>query len=335
MRGSLPSLPPSLNLRQQREDEWQTLDALTARALKSGLKSLSDVDLIRLPALYRATLSALAVARASALDRALVDYLEALSVRAYLAIYGAGRNGQRPLRAFLLHTVPTTLRRLAPEFAFAWLIFLLGGIVAFALMQQDVSWYHAFVPPGLAGDRTPDSTTAQLRSVLYQDEDWSSGLVTFASFLFTHNAQVSMLAFALGFAAGVPTVLLTFYNGLILGAFVALYAGHGLLWPLLGWLLPHGVPELTAINLCAAAGLHIGRALIAPGRRRFTTAMRRAGRSATVLVAAALVLLMVAGLFEGILRQSILDDRARFTLAAANLLWVALWLGLRPNQAPT
>jgi uncharacterized membrane protein SpoIIM required for sporulation len=50
----------------------------------------------------------------------------------------------------------------------------------------------------------------------------------FATFLFTHNARIAILAFALGFAFGVPSVLLMVMNGAGLGAFVALFASRGL-----------------------------------------------------------------------------------------------------------
>ena len=57
-------------------------------------------------------------------------------------------------------------------------------------------------------------------ATLYDDAG-ASGLSTFADLLFTHNSQVAILAFALGFAFGVPTALLLIYNGAMLGAFLA------------------------------------------------------------------------------------------------------------------
>ena len=53
------------------------------------------------------------------------------------------------------------------------------------------------------------------------------GSAIFATFLFTHNSQIAIFAFALGFAFAVPTVLLILYNGLMLGAFLAVFAAKG------------------------------------------------------------------------------------------------------------
>src|SRR3546814_5480462 len=43
-------------------------------------------------------------------------------------------------------------------------------------------------------------------------EKGESGLHVFATYLFTHNSQVSILSFALGFAFGVPTMMLEYYQ---------------------------------------------------------------------------------------------------------------------------
>ena len=88
---------------------------------------------------------------------------------------------------------------------------------------------------------------------------------SFATFLFTHNAQIAIFAFALGFACAVPTVLLILYNGLMLGAFFALFAAKGLGPNVAGWLMIHGTTEIFAICISGAAGIRIGMAIAFPG----------------------------------------------------------------------
>ncbi|MFZ2030417.1 MAG: stage II sporulation protein M, partial [Vitreimonas sp.] len=73
----------SLRFRLEREATWERLEKLLSRVEGRSPQSLSDEDMLAIPALYRATLSSLSVARATSLDQALVDYLEALSARAY------------------------------------------------------------------------------------------------------------------------------------------------------------------------------------------------------------------------------------------------------------
>src|SRR3546814_1270352 len=80
-------------------------------------------------------------------------------------------------------------------------------------------------------------------------EKGESGLHVFATYLFTHNSQVSILSFALGFAFGVPTLMLEYYQGIGLGAMMAVFSAKGLGFDFGGWLFIHGTTELFAAAL--------------------------------------------------------------------------------------
>jgi len=315
----------SARFRATRESEWDDLDRIVDVALRRGLAVLSDEELERLPLLYRSAVASLEVARKTTMDRALVVYLEALAARAYLAIYASRRAERGVLTRFFGVTFPRRVRSMGREVALSAFLLLLGVVVAFALVTKDPSWYFAFMSADLAGDRAPGATTEMLRSALYTRE--TEGLDVFASFLFTHNAGIGLTAFALGFAAGIPTALLVFTNGLMLGAFLALYAQHGLLPNLLGWLLPHGIPELLAVVLCGAAGLHIARALVSPGDRSTRDALVRAGRRASTVVTGSVLLFAIAGVIEGVFRQVVTSDLLRAALAGFDAVFLLAWIG--------
>ncbi len=320
--------PRSVAFRREREGQWFELELLVDKALRGGLRSLEPAELHRLPILYRVALSSLSVARRTAMDRALLSYLEALAARAYLAVYGARRSTRGALRRTLFATFPQRVRALLPELVLATGLVALGTIVAVALMASEPGWYDAFVDPALAGGRDPHASTETLRAALYGGGEQGEGLAFFASFLFVHNAGIGLLCFSLGFAAGIPTALLLFTNGLMLGAFIQLYAERGLLFELGGWLLPHGIPEIGAVILCGAAGLHLGRAVLLPGRRTVRSALAWAGRRGSTVVLGSILLFAIAGLVEGIFRQAVTDDLVRYALAAFNLAWFVPWLAL-------
>src|SRR3546814_1228167 len=84
--------------RAEREADWTAFDALLTRLEKKGARALSSEELLQLPLLYRATLSSLSIARATSLDKALLDHLEALSMRGYFLIYGVRQSRLARLR---------------------------------------------------------------------------------------------------------------------------------------------------------------------------------------------------------------------------------------------
>ena len=313
----------SLRFRLEREATWERLEKLLAQVEQRSPQSLSDEDMLAIPALYRATLSSLSVARATSLDSALVDYLEALSARAYFFVYGARTTLAERILDFFLVTWPATVRAMWRETLAAAFVTAVGLAAAFYLVRSDPSFFFAFVPESLSSGRDPTATAEQLRATLYGSEtERNAPLSVFATFLFTHNAQISLFAFALGIAFCLPSILLIAYNGCSLGAMFAVFDAHGLAFSFGGWVLVHGVTELFAIMLAGAAGIRIGWAVAFPGSQSRLQAAERAGREGGIAMLGVVVMLFVAGLLEGFARQLVVQDWARYAIAAAS---AAIW----------
>ena len=308
-------------LRADREQDWRLLDELLTICEKRSPKALSDEELMALPVLYRGTLSSLSVARETSLDLELVTYLEGLCARAYFFLYGVRTSPIGRLRRFVVTDWPAAVQSLWRETLAALALLLIGTVVGYLLVQDDPSWYGSFVPDGLAGGRDFSADREYLRNTLY-DTDGANALVVFATYLFTHNAQVAILCFALGFAFGVPTALLLLYHGTMIGAFFALFGSHGLGGELGGWLIIHGSTELFAILIAGAAGFRIGWSVVFPGRLSRLSAAAQSGKSAATAMVGVVLMLLVAGLLEGIGRQTITDGGVRYAIGASMLL---LW----------
>jgi uncharacterized membrane protein SpoIIM required for sporulation len=314
------------SFRAEREAGWKAFDELISRAEKRSPKALSDEELLSLPVLYRSTLSALSVARATSLDSALIAYLESLSLRGYFYLYGARRGLIERIVDFLVHDWPGAIRDLWRETLASVTLMVVGFVAGFRLVASDKSWYDAIIPADLAAGRGPEATAEWLRAGLY--ESGGDYLSTFAAYLFTHNVQVSILAFALGFALAVPTVLLILMNGCILGAMFHVFWSKGLGYEFGGWLFIHGSTELFAICIAGAAGMRIGTGIAFPGGLSRVAAATRAGRVAATAMVGVAIMLFFAGLLEGFGRQLITSDGLRYSIGGGLLVvWLAyFWL---------
>jgi uncharacterized membrane protein SpoIIM required for sporulation len=313
----------SQRFRAEREGDWRRLEGLLARVEGRSAAGLTDQELLAIPVLYRATLSSLSVARATSLDHSLIDYLESLSTRAYFFVYGARAGIRQRLGRFFGETWPASVKALWRETLVSFAITAAATVVGYFLVINDPSWYGGLIPGGLAEGRDPTATTAFLRHTLY-DSGGKTPLAALAAYLFSHNAQIAIFAFALGFAFCLPTAFLLAQNGLTLGAMFAVFASHGLGFQLGGWIFIHGVTELYAIILGGAAGFRIGWRVAFPGDRSRLDAAAEAGRSAAPVIAGVVLMLVVAGLLEGFARQLIQQDWARYAIAGTTLV---IWLG--------
>ena len=322
----------SAEFRKGRETAWRTLDDFVSRIERKGITHLSADELQQLPLLYRATASSLSVARSIALDRNLILYLENLVLRAFLVVYGPRVGVLESLAGFLRRGFPMAVRGSLAHIALATVAIVAGVVIGFVLVESSEDWFGALVPESMAGGRGPASTAAQLRDeeIFGPWPGFVKAFVVFANFLFQHNATIGIMTFGLGIAGGVPTLLLLGYQGLMIGAFLALHYNRGLLLDFIGWISIHGVTELGAMILCGAGGLVIAEKVLFPGRYTRLDNLARRGTAAAGLAGGAVLMLFAAGLIEGGLRQLISSTSVRLTFGlATGVLWVAYFLSSR------
>lgn len=277
-------------------------------------------DMLELGRLYRRHVVLLARERQKGDDPEAIRHLNALCVRAYSVLY-ANSDESSAWRRATAEDVARLVSRCWPAILAAWTLLFLGLLVGAALVRQDPDSIHAFVPSQLGYDaelidRLATSSEAREAFLLRADLTATQRAI-FGSTLFAHNTRVGLLSFAAGILGGVPTALLQLYNGITIGAFTSVFLADPWPLPYLAWLLPHAIPELTAISLCAAAGLMLGAAVVAPGRKGRTRALRSALAPTIFLVGCAIPLFLAAAFVESFVRESQLGTEARLALALA------------------
>jgi len=312
----------SVRFRDEHQTQWKRLEELVSKVERGGARRLSADEAIELPMLYRKALSSLSVARETLLERATLDYLEALVTRAYLVVYANHEPPFRAVQAFFARGWSVAVRTLALDLVIATLLLVVGGAAAWLLVASDPDWFFSLVSREMAGDRGPAVSAERLEDMLYEEHE-ASGLSFFAASLFSNNTGVAFLAFALGFAFGVPTAVLLVYNGAVLGAMLQVYFAKGLGVGFVGWLAIHGVTELLAIALAGAAGLRLGRAAAFPGALTRLESLRKAGQVTAPAMAGVVIMLTLAALIEGYGRQLIANDVGRYAIAGVTAVF---WL---------
>jgi uncharacterized membrane protein SpoIIM required for sporulation len=321
----------------ERQASWQELEALLDRIESRGLRRLSAQDLEKLPVLHRFAISSLSVARAISLDRALLEYLDNLAVRSYLAVYTPPMTAGVAVWQFITQRLPGAVRTLRWHALVMMVVLVLGCAAGYVLVDRSEGlWYDRLIPAALAEGRGPLSTRQELQQVLSTGlPDTPHVLAAIADVFFVHNTGLGLLIFGLGALAGIPCLLLGFYQGLILGAMLALHAHRGLALPFLGWVSVHGVTEFGALVLFGAAGLRLGELLVFPGAHSRVENYALHGPTAGTVALGAAVMMLVAACLEGYVRQAVLLTEARMAIAALTfMIWVGYFVTTgRPGRA--
>jgi uncharacterized membrane protein SpoIIM required for sporulation len=311
----------------ERKGAWQRLEELLRLLDEMSLRRLHREEVRELGRIYRRTSSDLAIARAESRDPRLVNYLNSLVIRAHGRIYRTeAMEGGKQLRKFFLRDFPRTFRRTWRYTAVAFAFCLAFGVAGFFQTWRDADFSE------LAG------IDYRMRDRINSGNHWWEQLneanqIGGASIM-TNNIQVTFYAFAFGAMLGVGTLLVMAFNGLSIGAVLALTYRAGFGTDLVTFMVGHGVIELTCIFIAGGAGLLIGTAILAPGDLSRFDALRLRGREAIHLIIGCVPLLVVAGTIEGFISPAPIAPAFKFATAAVTgvALYSYLLLGGRETE---
>lgn len=281
---------------------WEELERMLKRQENEATAHLTLEEVERLHYLYERAGAGLIKISTFAAEPNLVHFLESLLTRAYAELQNNhSRTGIWSPRRWLFQTFPQTFRRHIRFFLAALVLTVLGGLFGGAAVVFDPDAKAAIAPfPHLL--ENPSERIREEESKPNQTLANSRG--RFSAVLMTNNTQVSILALALGVTWGIGTIILLFYNGVVLGAVIFDYVRAGQSVFLMGWLLPHGVVEIPAILIAGQAGLLLGQALIGwNSKENVHQRLRSVTGSLVTLISGAALLLIWAGLVEAFFSQ--------------------------------
>jgi uncharacterized membrane protein SpoIIM required for sporulation len=323
---------------------WQQLEQALDR-IQAGTLDLSDLkESRRVLGLFQRACSDLSRVGQANAEPELRTYLETLVGRGYAEIHSAQTYVRRfrPLDWFL-HTFPQTFRRQAWAFHLSTALMIVGMIVGGLLLVVDADGRQvALAPFQHVATQTPSERVAkEEKDYKEHSQRIAEGGGTFSAQLMANNIGVAIKAMAFGLTWGIGTVLLLFYNGVILGAVCLDYMLDGQTVFLIGWLLPHGSFEIPAILIGGQAGLVLARALIGWGTRDgIRTRLRLVVPDLATLIGGVALMLVWAGIVEAFFSQyhaPILPYWVKILFGSAELIFLTAFLLLcgRRDKAKT
>lgn len=304
----------------RRSDTWRRLDALVERVARRGTRSLSPDEIFELGRLYRATTSDLAYAQGRGFDDSLLEYLNRSVARSHAQVYaGAPESSMHRIADFYARVFPQEFRRSLSYVAICTAITAACAVVAYVLVRNHPADAFALLPKALVSENIRKSLHDSNFAV-----DPSFGPAMSAAII-TNNVKVAIIAFAGSVTFGALTVYIIATNGLMLGGMGALFTNAGFGSDFWATIAPHGIIELTAIQIAGAAGLLIAAAAIYPGRRRRRDLIVENARRAGTLIVGVASMLIVAGTIEAFVSPRRWPDSARLAIGLLTAIALVLY----------
>jgi uncharacterized membrane protein SpoIIM required for sporulation len=277
------------------QEEWQELERLLDRVLGRAQPSNAPIHGERIAALYRRACEHLALARARSYPAYLLDRLDRLTADAHQVIYQQREIGFAALWRIFARDFPRAVRADARYVWAATALFVLPTIVLGLLVYRQPDLILSVV----------DATTVAQFEQMYSEAAESIGRTreagsdwTMFGFYISNNVGVAFQCFASGLAVGLGSIFALVYNGALAGGIAGYLTERGLGATFYSFVVTHAAFELTAIVLSGAAGLKLGHALIAPGRRTRSQSLVHAAKECVVILYGVTAMLVVAAAFE-------------------------------------
>jgi uncharacterized membrane protein SpoIIM required for sporulation/uncharacterized RDD family membrane protein YckC len=303
---------------------WAEFRRLAERAAQEGLDSFRPEELPDFAARYREAAADLARARTYRADRGIIAELERVVAAGHNALYRDERSSWRTLWRTVSADFPAAVLESRRAVLLAFLIFTATGAVGYRMIRDRPALAEELLPEEML--RRADAGGARTAEGRKYGEVEAAERPLVASYIIVNNVRIAIGCLAGGMFAGVGALVVLGFNGLMLGTFAGHFANQGLLWYLLEFVVGHGVLELTAIWIAAAAGLLLGLAIVAPGDISRADALVLRGRRAVRLIGMAVVLLGIAGLIEGFLSVAGGGLAPRVAAAAGSVGFLLLYL---------
>ncbi len=287
-----------------------------------------ELDPERFLRLYRTCCEHLALAEARGFPSAILERLSIVTAHAHQIVYRQSDLGVARIAHVLLNRFPAMVRAHRGYVAVAALL-LMGPALALG-----IAVYHK---PDLILTLVDGATAAKFEKmydpsnpVLGRLRDAGSNWMMLGYYVM-NNIGIAFQCYATGALWGAGSVFFIATNGAFGGAIGGYVASAGFAGTFFPFIATHSAFELTAIVLCGAAGLRIGRAVLLPGRLTRTDALQAAAKDTSIIVFGSAVMLVIAAAIEAFWSSAAwITPTAKYSGAAACWILVALFFLRRP-----
>ncbi len=313
---------------QKYQAQWLALRELLNNVDKGRRKRSEDpAALAELPQLYRRVCNHYALARSRCYSPSLVRQLKELVWRGHRALYRPNTTDWWRLLTFIAVGFPRALRAHARYFWLSTALFLLPALLVGAFCYQDPDLIYSVMDQEQVAEMESMYDPAGRKVGRPSGRSSETDFTMFGYYIY-NNISVGFRTFAGGILAGVGTVFLLLFNGVVIGGVAGHLSQLGYLdtfWPFVSG---HGSFELTAIVICGAAGLLLAHGLLAPGQLSRLQALKNKALEAVALVMGAALMLVVAAFIEAFWSSSGAANEVKYSVAAVLWLFVILYLTL-------
>jgi uncharacterized membrane protein SpoIIM required for sporulation len=259
-------------------------------------------------------------------NRSVRIYLNGLAQSLYNNIYKGKKNALSSFKKMIFEEAPKVMFHARKELLFVFCILLISISIGIFSSRYDEGFARAILSDAYV-EKTLENIENGDPLNIYKDEGQFQMFVSIAQ----NNIRVSLIIFAFGLFFSYGSVLIVFFNGIMLGTFMYFFYSRGLStdFNLTVWM--HGTVEILTMVVVGVAGLLLGKGLVNPGTLSRRKAFSVWGRKGAMVFMIAIPFILFAAFVESFLtRYTEFPNSVRLIFILFNLFVMVYYFVIYP-----
>lgn len=223
-----------------------------------------------------------------------IIYLNGLAAKVHQHIYKNKKESRNRIKEFWKTEAPLIVSQYHRQLLIAFVVFLIAILIGAVSTANDDTFVRLIL-----GDAYVNMTLENIEKGDPMAVYKQAGEVEMFLGITINNIRVALFAFAAGALLSLGTVLLLFYNGVMLGCFQYFFFQKGLFWESARTIWIHGTIEISVIIIAGCAGMVMGNSIMFPGTYTRVQSFRKGAKDGLKIVMSTVPFFIVAGTLEG------------------------------------
>jgi uncharacterized membrane protein SpoIIM required for sporulation len=223
-----------------------------------------------------------------------VIYLNHLASLTYQKIYKTKREESNRLVYFFKTEVPLIVYEYRRYVLYAFLLFFLFTAIGAISAANDETFVRLILSDDYVNMTLENIEKGNPVAVYKSGSNWGSAVGITAN-----NLYVGIRCYLFGIFCGFGTLVMLFYNCLMLGSFQYFFYEQGVFWESVRGIWIHGAMEIFAIVIEAAAGFILGASILFPKTYSRMASLKMGLKNGFKILLSTMPFTFAAGMLEG------------------------------------
>jgi uncharacterized membrane protein SpoIIM required for sporulation len=225
-------------------------------------------------------------------------YLNELSAKVHQSIYKNKKENKSRIITFWKTELPALFYHSRKEFFISFLVFIIAASIGVVSAANDDTFIRLILGDGYVNETLENIKSGHPLAIY-------SSMPPLVAFILIalNNIKVALSTFASGILLSVGSIIMIFYNGVMVGSFQYFFFQYGALQESLLTIWLHGTIEISVIIIAGCAGIVMGNSILFPATYSRLQSFKKGANHGLKIVIGTVPFFIIAAFIEGFITR--------------------------------